>query len=156
MFEKILVCLDGSNLAEQILPYATEEALHFNSKLVLFQVVTLPSVVVPGIPGVPGAPVQTVRMLEQSKKEEVAAKTYLNRVARPLRKRGIKMECVTLQGMAGEAIVDYAEKNKIGLIAIATHGRSGLRRAVFGSVADFVLRESRLPILIIRPEEPAT
>jgi len=156
MFEKILVCLDGSNLAEQILPYATEEALHFKSKLVLFWVVTPSVVVLPGVSGVPWAPVETEEMLEQSKKEEAAAKTYLNRVARPLRKRGIKVGCVTLQGVAGEAIVDYAEKNKIGLIAIATHGRSGLGRAVFGSVADFVLRESRLPILIIRSKETAT
>ena len=47
MFEKILVCLDGSNLAEQILPYAIEEALHFNSKIVLLQVITPSSIVAP-------------------------------------------------------------------------------------------------------------
>jgi len=47
--------------------------------------------------------------------------------------------------------LSYAEGNNINLIAIATHGRSGLRRGVFGSVADYVLRESGLPMLVIRP-----
>jgi nucleotide-binding universal stress UspA family protein len=53
----------------------------------------------------------------------------------------------------GEAIVDYAEGHEIDLIAIATHGRSGLGRLVFGSVADFVLREAGLPILVVKPKK---
>jgi len=81
------------------------------------------------------------------------AKGYLGRVAAPLRKRGIEAETVALLGRAGEAILKYADANGIGLIAIATHGRGGLRRAVFGSVADQVLRESGLPVLVIRPQE---
>jgi nucleotide-binding universal stress UspA family protein len=53
----------------------------------------------------------------------------------------------------GEAIVSYADENSISLIAIATHGRSGLGRLVFGRVADFVLREAGLPILVIKPKK---
>jgi nucleotide-binding universal stress UspA family protein len=153
MFKKILVCLDGSELAEQILPYAVEEALHFQSKLVLFQVIPEPVAFSPGIPGTAAAPVQTDTMLEEAEKALNGARNYLEKIATPLRKKGIQVEAVSILGRAGDAILSYAEGNNINLIAIATHGRSGLRRGVFGSVADYVLRESGLPILVIRPQE---
>lgn len=153
MFKKILVCLDGSDLAEQILPYAVEEALHFQSKLVLFQVVPEPVAFSPGIPGTAAASVQTDTMLEEAEKALNGARNYLEKIATPLRKKGIQVEAVSILGRAGDAILSYAEGNNINLITIATHGRSGLRRGVFGSVADYVLRESGLPILVIRPQE---
>jgi len=153
MFKKILVCLDGSELAEQILPYAVEEALHFQSKLVLFQVVPEPVAFSPGIPGAASVPIRTDTMLEEAKKALNEARDYLEDIATPLRKKGIQVEAVSILGGAGEAILSYAEGNNINLITIATHGRSGLRRGVFGSVADYVLRESGLPILVIRPQE---
>ena len=153
MFKKILVCLDGSELAEQILPYAVEEALHFHGKLVLFQVVPEPVVFSPGIPGAASVPIRTDTMLEEAKKALNEARDYLEDIATPLRKKGIQVEAVSILGRAGEAILSYAEGNNINLITIATHGRSGLRRGVFGSIADYVLRESGLPILVIRPQE---
>jgi len=153
MFKKILVCLDGSELAEQILPYAVEEALHFQSKLVLFQVVPEPVAFSPGIPGAASVPIRTDTMLEEAKKALNEARDYLEDIATPLRKKGIQVEAVSILGGAGEAILSYAEGNNINLITIATHGRSGLRRGVFGSVADYVLRESGLPMLVIRPQK---
>lgn len=152
MFERILVCLDGSKLAEQILSYATEAALRFNSKLVLLQVVgahgTVPVVTA-------GASAYSVEAAEhQIEKEEADTKTYLDGLAQPLREKGLDVECVTLRGLqVGRTIVDYADGHNVDLIAIATHGRSGLGRLVFGSVADFVLRESGLPILLIKPRQ---
>jgi nucleotide-binding universal stress UspA family protein len=77
----------------------------------------------------------------------------LEKLAGPLRKRGIQVKTVAIPGGASEAILDYASTNNVNLIAIATHGRGGLRRAVFGSVADHVLRESGLPVLVIRPQD---
>lgn len=153
MFKKILVCLDGSELAKQILPYAVEEALHFQGKLVLFQVVPEPVAFSPGIPGAASVPIRTDTMLEEAKQALNEARDYLEDIATPLRKKGIQVEAVSILGGAGEAILSYAEGNNINLIAIATHGRSGLRRGVFGSVADYVLRESGLPMLVIRPQE---
>lgn len=153
MFEKILVCLDGSKLAEQILPYATEEALRFHSKVVLLHVVPEPVIVTPGIPGTGGTPVETPRMLEQMQKEQNEATAYLDHLAHQLRGRGLSAEPVIQQGGAGETILNYAEDNDVNLIAIATHGRSGLSRAFFGSVADYVLRNSGLPVLLIRPQD---
>lgn len=153
MFKRILVCLDGSKLAEQIMPYATEEAIRFQGKLVLFQVVQEPVAFSPGIPGEAPVPIQTDVMVEGTKEALNRARDYLEKLAAPLRKRGIQVKTVAIPGRAGEAILDYANTNSINLITIATHGRGGLRRAVFGSVADHVLRESGLPVLVIRPQD---
>ena len=152
MFKKIMVCLDGSKLSEQILPYAVEQARRFHSQVILFHVVAEPGMVSPGIPGSPGLPVETSGSLEKMQQERNEATAYLENAAQSLRGKKLAAETVILQGAAGDAIVSYANENNIGLIAIATHGRSGLGRAVFGSVADYVLRKSGLPILVIKPQ----
>ena len=79
------------------------------------------------------------------------AEAYLEQVAQPLREKGLDVECVILSGAPGDTIISYAHENEVKLIAIATRGRSGLGRLAFGSVADFVLRESELPILVMKP-----
>ena len=140
MFERILVCLDGSSLAEQILPYATEVAQRFASRMILLQVIPPSSVLGGG---------DTTLELELFG----PAKAYLERIAQPLREVGLDVECATLLEPPGQAIISYANKSGVGLIAIATHGRGGLGRVMFGSVADFVLRESRLPVLMVRPQD---
>ena len=153
MFKKILVCLDGSDLAEQILPYAKEQAKSFKSAVVLLHVTPEPVIVPPGIPGEPGYPIQTRSMVKEMQQEMIHAKEYLDSLAHSFKELGIRAKSVILEGSAGESIVNYARENKINLIAVATHGRSGVGRAILGSVADFVLRESGLPILTIRPQD---
>jgi nucleotide-binding universal stress UspA family protein len=153
MFKRILVCLDGSKLAEQILPYATEEAIHFQGKLVLLQVVQEPVAFSPAIPGEAPIPIETDVMVEGTKEALNRARAYLEKLAARIRRKGVQVKTVAIPGRADEAILDYANTNRINLIAIATHGRGGLRRAVFGSVADRVLRESGLPVLVIRPQD---
>jgi nucleotide-binding universal stress UspA family protein len=96
-------------------------------------------------------PVGTEALMKQAQREEKEAIAYLEKLAELLRAKNLKVETATAPGPAGRTIVAYAENNKIDLIAIATHGRGGLGRAVFGSVADHVLRESKLPILVIKP-----
>jgi nucleotide-binding universal stress UspA family protein len=153
MFKKILVCLDGSQLAEQILPYAEEQVLHFNSKLVLIRVYAEPGFIGLAVPGFPGIPVETQGMGKQIQKEEREAEQYLKTIAEKLLKqRGLTAECVTLLGVAGETIVKFSADNRVELIALATHGRSGPGRVVMGSVADYILRHAHLPILLIRPD----
>jgi len=147
MFQKILVCLDGSKLAEQIVPYVAEQAAKFGSSLVLFQAVSMSAIPAPtGIESVPVAVPDT--MLRDA---ELAAMDYLSGLAAPLRDRGLKVQCVTMIGHPAETIVGYADENRFDLVALATHGRSGLKRMVFGSVADYVVRKSGLPILLIKP-----
>jgi len=157
LFKKILVGLDGSKLAEQILPYVTAEAEKHGSTVLLLQVVTSqPVMMLPGVPGVAGGPVSTRTLVEQVDREEKQAQTYLRRMAQKLRRKGLKAKTVLLQGTPpGEAIVNYAAENKVDLIAIATHGRGGLGRLFYGSVADHILKHSVKPVLIVRPRETA-
>ena len=154
MFKRILVCLDGSKLAEQIIPYVIEEASALKSKVILLQVLSIPGIVTPDIPGFPGVPMHTSSMLDRLRKDADKAEDYLEHVAQQLREHGVHVECVTLEGPAGSTITSYTNENNIDLIAIATHGYSGLRHILFGSVAEFVVRESRVPILMIRPKHP--
>ena len=135
MFKKILVCLDGSSFSEQALRYASEEATATGKKLVLLQVANIAT---------------TLPEPEQIAAEKAKAKTYLNKKAKSLKEMGIDAECVVIFGDPGRAIVDYAENSGIDLIAIATHGRGGITRMIFGSVAEYVIRNSKLPILLIR------
>jgi len=152
MFERIVVCLDGSSVAEEILPYVTDEELAHHSKVVLLSVVSLPEITVPiGIPGEPGIPMSTEGAARRTRKEESEADDYLRRIAEPMREKGLDVQCVVLPGIAGETITNYARENGCKLIAIATHGHGGVRRLVLGSTADFVLHHSSVPLLIVRP-----
>lgn len=146
MFDKILVCLDGSKIAEQILPFAVEEAARFNGRLVLFRVA-------PPMPAASAdygvAPEEMVKIKSQNQKEAVS---YLESIAGQIRaERNIDVEHEVRQGLAAETIVEFAEQNQVELIAIATHGEGGIKRLVFGSVADYVLRNANLPMLVIKP-----
>ena len=150
MFHKILVCLDGSKLAEQIIPYAVEQALHFSNQLVLLRITSGPFIVSPPIPGIPGVPVEIPMMEKKCQLEQDTATSYLETIASKLfEEKGLHAEYEAFPGVAGETIISYANDNGVELIAIATHGHGGLRRAVFGSVTDYVLRHSRIPMLII-------
>ncbi len=152
MFERIVVCLDGSSVAEAILPYVTDEALAHHSRVVLLRVVSLPEITIPiGLPGEPGVPVATEGAARRTRNEESKADAYLKSIAKPIRAKGLKVECVVVPGSSGEAIIDYARENNAKLIAIATHGHGGIRRLVIGSTADYVLHHSSVPVLIVRP-----
>ena len=149
MFEKILVCLDGSHLAEEILPYAREVAHRFGSKLVLLEVTMPPSAVVEPTTGYYSAPTAA-----EIQRKEDEAESYLEGVAQAMQEDGLDADILTLPGSPGKTIVSYAEESGVGLIALGTHGRSGLKRLAFGSVAEHVLKESGLPVLVIRPRKP--
>ncbi len=145
MFKKILVCLDGSELAEQILPYVEAQAMCFQSQVTLAKVVGLISA------GSQDHKGKTIFYYLKQAEEE--AKDYLEKVAESLRLKGLQVNYIVLQtGLVGDAIVGYAHDQKFDLIAIATHGHGGLGRLLLGSVADYILQKSGLPILVIRPK----
>ena len=146
--KKILVCLDGSRFAEQVIPCAAGQALGFQAQILLFQVVSGPLDYSPGTTG--AAPVEDARLGEMTREALNSATAYLEQIAAPLRKQGIHVNTTATVGRAGETILGYAGRHSVNLIAIATHGRSGLGQALYGSVADHVLRESGLPILLAR------
>lgn len=148
MFRKILVCLDGSSLAEQVLPYATEVAQRFGSRVVLLQVIHLPA----------SFAAAAAQGGEKILAEEVGrlageARAYLEREAASLQEKGLEVEAVALEGTPSETVVTYARENEVDLIAIGTHGRKSLGRLVFGSVADYVLKHSSIPVLTVKPQD---
>ena len=150
MFENMLVCLDGSMLAEQILPYAEVQALKFNSRVTLLQVVVtnVPEVVQAGATykQFTGAELRSREMMQK-------AGVYLDNIAQTLRGKGIHVETVVLEAASiGDTILKYARDNRVDFIVMATHGRGGIRHVVMGSIAEHVMKTSALPILIIRPK----
>jgi nucleotide-binding universal stress UspA family protein len=153
MFEKIIVCLDGSTLAEEILLYIASESGSFG-KVILLKVLAIPEARLPlGIPGSPGVPVHTDSMIEHFQKELDKAPAYLEEKAQPLKELGADVDCVVLEGNPSEAIVGYSRDNEAGLIAIATHGHTGLRQIAMGSTAEYVLKHSGIPVLLVTPQK---
>ena len=152
IFKKMMVCLDGSGMAEEILPYATEQALRFRSRVILFQAYIVPSATIAAEIQA-GAPIGPDLMREGDKKSKKSAEDYLEGVAGPMREKGLDVVSVAVPGNAAELIVDHALKEEVDLIALVTHGHSGLGRVVFGSVAEQVLKKSGRPILLVKPAE---
>lgn len=147
MFRNILVCLDGSSLAEQILPHVTAEAKCCSGHVILLHVVDISSTVY-----TPTQAFAKPHWQEQLQQEDEKGRQYLETLAERLRTEGIQTDAVVLQGLTGQSIVEYADNSDVDLIALTTHARSNLGRLVFGSVADYVLRNSTLPILTMRPQ----
>ncbi|MFC1918268.1 universal stress protein [Chloroflexota bacterium] len=153
MFEKILICLDGSETAEQILPYISAESDCFG-KVIILKVVDTSAVNLPlGVPGQSGVPIHTQAMSKRFQEELSEMPAYLEKMAQPLRDKGLEVEGVILQGIPSQAIVAYANDNDVVLIAIATHGHSGLRQVAMGSTAEYVMKHCGLPVLLVTPKK---
>lgn len=156
MFKKMMVCLDGSELAERILPYAAAQAMRFNSEVVLFRSVPPPAPVTPGAPMAAPASAEAGLLPVGMQRAEGAAREYLEGAAKSLRAKGLSVSVEVTTGPAAPALAAYAEKEGVDLVALSTHGHSGLARAIVGSVTDFALRELGLPTLALRPRDGET
>jgi nucleotide-binding universal stress UspA family protein len=80
------------------------------------------------------------------------SRTYLEKIQSELGSEGIKVKTESLEGTPSQSIANYADANGVDLIVIATHGYSGMKKLMFGSVALRVLHDSHAPVLLIRPE----
>jgi nucleotide-binding universal stress UspA family protein len=147
MYARILVALDGSQLAEQILPYAEPLAEKFSATVILLRATMPVAPAVAAEVGIAGGFVDPTPIIEEERHE---AARYLEQVADRLRRRGITVECLHTEGSPAEAILEHAQRSNSDLLALTTHGRGGLGRLVFGSVADEVLRKSPCPVLLVR------
>ena len=153
---KILIPLDGSKVGEAALPYV-EELLSTLSprvklELILLQVVSLQSHYVHV--GDAMSPVAyTTEEIKQIRKRSLS---YLSRVGKCLKAKGVVVGNKIEVGNAAEEIIRAADEMKVDLIAMSTHGRSGIKRWAFGSVTDHVLRGGHKPVLVVRaPKETA-
>ena len=146
MYQHVMIPLDGSELAECVLPHV--EAIVTGGSVGM---ATLVRVVTPLklIGGVESHISPEERERLEADSMEVAA-AYLEEKARPFRDQNFLVECAVLFGNVVDQIIDYTEKNGVNLIIIATHGRSGVSRLFLGSVADRILQASPVPILMVR------
>jgi nucleotide-binding universal stress UspA family protein len=141
--QRIMVPLDGSSVAEQVLPPAISVAQALDAEIVLFRV---PIAHISGsLSGDWALPLEGT--LETA---NGIAGVYLDSVAEHLREQGIEVSTAMRMGGVANVIIEYAEANEIDLIAMCTHGRTGLARWTLGSVADRVLRAGRIPLLLVR------
>ena len=141
--DRVLVPLDGSKMAEQVLPPLIPLARALGCGLILFQV---PVVHVWGwSTGEWYMPIQGIMDTAMAD-----AESYLEGVAQRLKEEGVEASTAVEIGAVSECIVDYAAANRVDLIAMCTHGRTGLARWTLGSVADRVLRGADVPILLVR------
>ena len=149
-FRKILIPLDGSALAEQVLEPALMLGAPMEAEYTLLHVVQPRVLVRWGAFTTP-----TDLDFEATQRRQIDAQHYLERVARPLRATGKQVILrVVVAEQAAPAILEEARQHGIDLIAIATHGRSGLGRLLLGSVADKVVRRTDVPLLLYRPTFP--
>jgi len=131
MWKKILVPLDGSDLAELALPYAEELANAFKSEIILLHV---------------SDPADThYRHMHE---------LYVQEVADRIKERVRKVSPVVVSGKAADEIISYTDKNKVDLIIITSHGRSGIMSWATGSIASKLLQGANMPLLLVRAAKP--
>lgn len=145
MYKAILVPLDGSKRAEVILPHVEELAQHFEAKVILLEVVE---------PSTPlTTPQGTLMDIEAVDREAEYAENYLASLQGELSTRGLSVTRYVEYGPVVETIISVAEREDADLIAMASHGRTGLARVFYGSVAAGVLQRIDRPLLLIRSQE---
>lgn len=149
MYRHILVPLDGSALAEQVLPHV--HAIATNEGTVR---ITLLRAVPPIFTtSVDYSGLMATTTADAMETLEAEARDYLDRIGTEFRAEGYMVQIEISNLPPADAVLDYAESQKVDLIAIATHGRSGISRFVFGSVTQKVVQAAPVPVLVIRPKE---
>lgn len=149
MYRKILVPLDGSELAECVLPHVINVAKsNEGSEVILFRVCEPPVILA-------DYPSNLKPEWEEHVKQETAhiqlqCRVYLDGTEEKLKAQGLNVTTESGLGNPAELIVDYATKNQVDLIIVASHGRSGIMRWAYGSTADKILRSCTVPVMIVK------
>jgi nucleotide-binding universal stress UspA family protein len=143
MYKKILVPLDGSPLAEAVLPHAESLAKSEGAEIVLLRVTVTPSRYL-----FAHNPAEGNNVIKMIKKE---AADYMKAEVSKLQNEGVKVTGITRDGAAPDEILEVAEETHADVIAMSTHGYSGVQRWLMGSVADRVVHYSHIPVMLIHP-----
>jgi len=145
MYKKILVPLDGSPLAECVIPHIEAIAKPCGSKVELISVVEPVEIPTRGQIAVNDDDLKKIN--NEAKKE---THKYLDSISDRLNRSEIKNSHVILMGKPAESLIEYAANNDIDLLIMATHGRSGLTKFFWGSIAEKVLRSINIPVLLVK------
>ena len=141
--QKVLCSTDFSQPSREGLAAAAELALHFGAEMVLVHAV-------PVLPALPPDPNFVFNVPEYELALHAEANDRLRELAQEMAAKGIKTRTLVGHGNAGNEIVRIAKEEGAGLIVIATHGETGWRHGVFGSVAEKVVRHAHCPVLTVR------
>ncbi len=161
-YRRVLIPLDGSELAEQVLPYVKalattphaltdERDVQEDANIFLISVLTagLGDRTMALLTSYPPGLQLTTTALDQA---EVQLMAYLRSVAAFFRERGVAAQIEIRRGLPADEILDYADEIDADLISMTTHGFSGVSRWVYGNVAGKVLQEAKCPVLLVRPQ----
>ncbi len=147
MYKKILVPLDGSALAEGVLPHALILAKATGAEVTFATVLTSEAYFRVGSHDLQGIPEALAERKEALRGE---VRLYLEKVVHDFKGRGVVARCTVREGDVAGEIIASAEEEGSDLIAMATHGRSGIDRFLMGSIAENVVRRTLKPVLLIR------
>jgi len=147
---------DGSSFAEQVLPHAIDIAKRFEAEIHLLEVIEPPNPAVysSDLDGGAGAPLAMEAIDEAQEELRRQGHDRLQALADSLGQQGIKTVWTVTEGDPAHHIIAYGHEHGVDLIAMASHGRTGVMRAILGSVTDAVLRDGGLPVLVVRATEP--
>ena len=144
MYKKILVPLDGSERAEAILPHVKNLALRFKAKVIFF-------IVIEPRHFIEHDEISYTSTYEEKRDHQIKeTESYLASLLEQFRQEGIKVQTLIGDGPVVKAILDAAKSESADLLAMASHGRSGLSRTFYGSISAGVLQRIDRPLLIIR------
>ena len=150
----ILVPLDGSGLSELVLPHVVALAKQPNARTTEVTLLMTCELVVPRFPSPESVAGWGEIAAKDMMKSKNSARKYLARIEKQLNDSGVKVGSQVLDGQPAEEIIHYASKKAFSLIAMTTHGSSGLSRWAYGSVAEKVLLAASSPMLLVRPAPP--
>ena len=145
MYKTILAPLDGSERAEAILPHLEEAARRYKAKVIFLQVIEQTLLFV--------APDSFYVEQDQFEEKAKEVEVYLESLKEAFREKGIMAQTLTAHAPVVEAILNAAERESADIIAIASHGRGGLSRVFYGSVAAGILQRTNRPLLLIRSRQ---
>lgn len=143
MYKKILVPLDGSPLAEAVLPHAEALAKSEHAEIIILRV--------------PNAPVSEFLSRDPMIAEMIHAdmekesEEYIHNKVAALEKENIKVTGITKDGPVPDTILNVADETHADIIAMSTHGRTGISRWLMGSVADKIIHHAHIPVMLIHP-----
>jgi len=148
MYKKILVPLDGSSLAECVIPHIEAIAKPSHSQVELISIVVPVEIPTRGKIALSD---DDLKQIDNEVKKEMHK--YLDEIAERLKRSGVNANPVILTGKPAESLIEYATNNSVDLLIMATHGRSGITKWFWGSIAEKVLRAITVPILLIKTVE---
>jgi len=149
MYQKILVPLDGSEFSEATLEHVKAIATGCKVPEVILLMVVEPYHQV--YVSEDYWPTMADDAIAAEAKALSSAKEYISKLAKKLKKQGLSVQTAVVNGSPDSEILDYAKNSQVDLIIMSTHGRSGISRWVFGSVADRVVRNASIPVLVVSP-----